>query len=260
MVFWISALLDLPPADFEAGVAYWSAVTGYAASPPAGDHGEYVTLVPSDGDEYLRVQRLGDGPAGVHLDLHVEDLEAATDQAAGAGAVVVDRPARYGGYVVLRSPGGLHFCLVTDPGARVPDAAAWPGVRRSRVYQVCIDIPGERYDDERAFWAGLLGGAPEPSVRRPEFAWLSTPAGPGRALSVLVQRLDRPDGPMGVHLDLGTHDRPAETARHLALGATLVGVEEFWTVLRDPSGTAYCITDRDPQTGRLAPDPALMTT
>jgi hypothetical protein len=252
VVFWISALLDHPAAEFDAAVAFWSAVTGYAASPEVGDDGEYVTLVPPDGDEYLRLQRLGEGAGRVHLDLHVEDLEGTAAGAVAAGAVVLDRPAAYGGYVVLQSPGGLVCCLVTDPAGRVPPAAAWPGVRRSRVYQVCIDIPGDRYGAEQAFWAGLLGGAPEPSARRPEFAWLSSPGSTDRALSVLVQRLDRDDGAMGVHLDLGTHDRAAETDRHVALGACVVSVEEFWTVLRDPTGTAYCITDRDPQTGLLA--------
>ena len=56
---------------------------------------------------------------------------------------------------------------------------------------------------------------------------------------------------MAAHLDLGTTDREAETARHLALGASVVAREEFWTVLTDPAGLAYCITDRDPATGEL---------
>ena len=54
------------------------------------------------------------------------------------------------------------------------------------------------------------------------------------------------------HLDLGTTDRVAETERHLALGARIVAEVEFWTVLADPAGLAYCITDRDPATGELA--------
>jgi hypothetical protein len=53
------------------------------------------------------------------------------------------------------------------------------------------------------------------------------------------------------HLDLGTTDREAETVRHRALGASVVTREEFWTVLTDPAGLAYCITDRDPATGEL---------
>ena len=86
--------------------------------------------------------------------------------------------------------------------------------------------------------------------RRPEFAWVRMPGGP-RPLDLLLQRLDRQDGPVAAHLDLGTSDREAETARHLGLGATLVAREEFWTVLTDPAGLPYCITDRDPATGEL---------
>ena len=65
---------------------------------------------------------------------------------------------------------------------------------------------------------------------------------------MLLQRLDRPTGPVGAHLDLGTTHRAAEVARHVALGASVATVEEFWTVLTDPTGAAYCVTDRDPAT------------
>lgn len=44
--------------------------------------------------------------------------------------------------------------------------------------------------------------------------------------------------------DLG--DPPAEVRRHLALGAEHVARGCGWTVLRDPSGTEYCVTDRRP--------------
>lgn len=54
-----------------------------------------------------------------------------------------------------------------------------------------------------------------------------------------------------MHLDLGTPDRPAEVARHVALGGRVLDVEEFWTVLADPAGLRYCVTDRDPATGEL---------
>jgi len=48
--------------------------------------------------------------------------------------------------------------------------------------------------------------------------------------------------------------RPLRSARGL-LGQRVAGGrggrEEFWTVLTDPAGLAYCITDRDPATGEL---------
>jgi Glyoxalase-like domain len=250
VVSWVSAFLDLPAGSIERATAFWSALTGYAVSPARGVDGEFATLMPPIGDDYLRVQRLGEGPGRIHLDLHVADLAGATADAVDRGAVELARPEGVGGYVVLRSPGGFVFCLVPGAAGAVPPPATWPGVRRSRVYQVCLDLPGEVYDADLAFWVGMFGNSPEPSARRPEFSWLRSP-GPDEALAVLVQRLDRPGGPVSAHLDLGSTDRAAETVRHVALGASVLTVEEFWTVLADPASTAYCITDRDPATGAL---------
>lgn len=95
----------------------------------------------------------------------------------------------------------------------------------------------------------MLDARPQVLAARPEFAWLRGER--QLALDVLLQRLDATLGQVGAHLDLGTDDRAAEVARHLALGAELLTPEEFWTVLRDPTGLVYCVTDRDPATGRL---------
>jgi hypothetical protein len=133
----------------------------------------------------------------------------------------------------------------------VPAPASFAGVRRSRVYQVCVDIPGPTFEAEAQRWASLAGGRIDVLEHRPEFAWVRMPGGP-RPLDLLLQRLDRQDGPAAAHLDLGTTDREAETARHLRHGASVVAREEFWTVLKDPAGLAYCITDRDPATGLLS--------
>ena len=80
-----------------------------------------------------------------------------------------------------------------------------------------------------------------PSIR-PEFLRLRRPADQG--LELLVQRLDDTAGEVRAHLDIGCSDRAAETERHLALGATHVEAYDAWTVLADPTGSAYCITDR----------------
>jgi hypothetical protein len=242
---WLSAFLDLPAETFPAAARFWCEVTGSTLSPSRGEHGEFATLVPATGDDYLRIQRLRSGPARIHLDLHVEDPRAAADRAVSLGAhEVADL-----GYVVLTSPGGLTFCLVAHPGSVRSTPVTWPGGHRSMVYQVCLDVPHPLHEVETGFWAGLLEAEPDVLRRRPEFSWLR----PGRqlALDVLVQRLDRSEGPVGAHLDLGTSDRTPEVARHVALGAEVVAPEEFWTVLRDPAGLLYCITDRDPRTGRL---------
>jgi hypothetical protein len=152
---------------------------------------------------------------------------------------------------VVPGAGKVVVRVHDSPTPPVPVAASFREVRRSRVYQVCLDIPGPSFDDEAARWAARTGGRVEVLERRPEFAWLRIPDGP-RPLDVLLQRLDRGDGPTSAHLDLGTPDRAAEVRRHLALGATRVVEEEFWTVLADPAGLPYCVTDRDPATGQLS--------
>ncbi len=138
-----------------------------------------------------------------------------------------------------------------SPAPAVAAPASFPGVRRTRVYQVCLDLPGSRFDDEAQVWADRVEGRLEVLGRRPEFAWVRTPDGP-QPLTLLVQRLDRADGALSAHLDVGTSDRDAEVRRHVALGADVTTDEEFWTVLSDPAGLAYCITDRDPATGELS--------
>jgi hypothetical protein len=87
--FWLSAFLDFDAASFERGVRFWRDVTGFAVSPARGADGEFATLVPPDGDDYLRVQRLADGPGRIHLDVHVPDPRAAADRAIALGATEV---------------------------------------------------------------------------------------------------------------------------------------------------------------------------
>lgn len=216
---WISAFLDLAPDSFDPGVTFWRGVTGYGLSPTRGEYDEFATLVPPDGDDFLRVQRLGAGPSRLHLDLHAPDHE----------------------FAIHSSPGGLTWCTVSHDTSVRPQPATWPGGHRSIVNQVCLDIPSEQYDAECAFWAELTGWGFEPA-RLPEFRRLRVPA--DQPLRILLQRLDETDGPVRAHLDLASTDRAAETERHVTLGAVVVAPHEFWTVLRDPAGSAYCITDR----------------
>jgi hypothetical protein len=238
--FWVSGFLDLAPESHAAGLAFWRDVAGWEVSPARGDHGEFVTLVPPAGDAHLRVQRRGSGRPGMHLDVHVADPRAAADRAVSLGAVEVADP----GHVVLRSPGGFPFCFVSHPASHPAPASVWPGGHRSLVDQVCLDIPADVFDRELAFWLEVTGREPVPSIR-PEFQRLRRPGGQG--LELLVQRLDDAGGEVGAHLDLGCSDRAAETDRHLALGARQVAAYDAWTVLADPTGSAYCITDRAPR-------------
>jgi predicted enzyme related to lactoylglutathione lyase len=239
--YWVSAFLDLPSDGFDRAVGFWQGVTGYTLSERRGADGEFATLVPPDGDDYLRVQRLADGAGRLHLDLHVDNPMVAAEAAVELGAHVLVR--HESGYVVVRSPGGFTFCFVRHEGSVRPRPATWPDGNRSQVDQVCLDLPPEQYDAELAFWQTLTGWDLR-HLGDSEFARLLPPD--ALPLRWLVQRLDDPGGAVGAHLDLGCDDRAAETARHVALGAAVVRVHDEWTVLTDPVGTTYCITDRTP--------------
>lgn len=239
--FWVSAFLDFPPDGYDRGVEFWQGVTGYGISDRRGVDGEFATLVPPEGDDYLRVQRLGDGPGRVHLDLHVEDPNVGAETVVELGGQVLVRHEL--GYVVLRSPGGLVFCLVRHQAATRPPPATWPDGRRSVVDQVCLDLPPRLHDREVEFWQALTGWEHVSSVER-EFSRLEVPD--SMPLKWLLQRLDDSGGPVTAHLDLACDDRDAEVARHEGLGATAVARHDWWTVMADPVGTTYCITRRKP--------------
>ncbi|GAB4069864.1 hypothetical protein GCM10028777_33220 [Angustibacter speluncae] len=254
-VRWLWAFVDAPGETFDADVAFWQGVTRTSLSPRRGPQGQFVTLLPEHGAAWVKAQRLDDGPPRVHLDLDVvEPLPVARDRAVALGARVLDE---LDDVVVCASPGGLVFCLTRwhpdETGAgQVREGAA------SLVDQVCLDIPSARYDAEVAFWRGLTGWTlrddPTDEVDRGhlplagEFEHLDPPR--GLPVQLLLQRLDDEDGPVRAHLDLCAVDPPAEVERHLGLGAEHVVRGRGWTVLRDPAGALYCVTDRHPDDAR----------
>lgn len=249
-VRWATAFLDLASADASAGIAFWRDVTQSSVSARRGERGEFATLVPPDGDAYVRVQDLAAEPARCRLDLHVDDVPMAAEQAIALGA---DARADHGGpIVVLASPGGFVFCLVSHRGEpHRPTPVGWPGGHRSLVDQVCLDVPAPAFAAEGLFWAALTGWELRRGSR-PEFSYLLRPV--GLPLRMMLQRLDEstPGQPVAAHLDLACDDVEAEVARHLVLGARVVRRTEVWVTLADPTGRQYCVTRRDPDTGSLS--------
>lgn len=239
---WITAFLDHSPEHHETGAAFWQAATGYALSASRGSHDEFATLVPPSGDDYLRVQRLGGGPDRIHLDLHVDDPRAAADAATAVGArEVADHSEE--GYVVLASPAGLPWCFVPEGPTTVPPPSAHPG-GSARVLQVALDVPAARYTAELGFWRHVTGWSQLPSTVDDAFTFLVPPSG-GAPLRLLLQRVDD-EGAARAHLDWGCSDRAATTAHHEGLGARVLVVRGHWTVMADPVGRVYCLTDQQP--------------
>jgi len=246
-VEWITAFLDTPFATSAEADTFWLAITGVSLSSRRGPREQFATLQPPQGDAFLRMrmQIVDSEHPGVHLDLHVPDPAETSRHAVSLGADVV---ANHGTLVVLTSPGGLRFCLAGHRGERVrPEPTVWPPGHHSLVDQVCLDIPDGEFDREASFWSSMTGWTRHPGSL-PEFDYLQRPA--GLPLRLLLQRVGD-DGPVRAHLDLASDDVQTEVARHESLGATVRRRTDAWATLRDPAGREYCITSRDPWTGRL---------
>ncbi len=108
-------------------------------------------------------------------------------------------------------------------------------MHRSRLSQILVDVPEERFETETAFWATALGAEPRADPDDPEYISLGEPI-PG--LGVMVQRVG---APARLHLDIETDDVEAEVQRLDRLGATRVRPVSTWWVMEDPAGLLFCV-------------------
>lgn len=237
---WAWIFLDTPAVDAAASWRFWADVTGSTLAPARGADAEFSTLLPAAGGPWVKLQAVGDPTGGVHLDLDVDDVHAEAVRAEALGARRVG--AIGDTVVILHSPGGFTFCLTTHRGEE-GEGVVLAGLS-TVLDQVCLDVPRAAWDAEAAFWESLTGWELRESDE-PGFASLVRPA--EQAVRVLLQRVEEDDGPVRGHVDLACADRAAETSRHLAAGASVVRERHFWTVLTDPVGRVYCLTDRSPQ-------------
>ena len=241
----MTGFIDLPSNTFDAGTAFWRRVTESQLSSPRGDDGEFQTLIPRNGDAYVRMQRTSHGPR-VHLDVHVDSIEDARGAAERLGAVVDARL----GHVVMRSPSGFTFCFVSHHGeSRRPEPLANPAAHR--LDQMCIDVPAAGFEREIEFWHALTGWDLHHS-RLPEFAFLDQPSTlPLRLLFQCLGDDDRREV-ASAHLDIACGRAVGAVRKlHEGFGAAYVSQGMRWTTMLDPAGMPYCLTQRDVATGQV---------
>lgn len=241
---WAYLFIDRPYEAFEQAAKFWTTVMGTRLSARRGANGEFATLLPPDGDASVKLQGVGDS-GGAHLDLAVADVTSAAAMARDLGATPL---LQEDGLVVLRSPAGKAFCLVSWRGeSRRPGVVTGPEGTASRLDQLSLDLAADVYDLEAQFWRELTGWEVRDGSR-PEFRVVKPPA--TMPVRILLQRLDEPR-PASAHFDLSCSDIDAVCAWHESLGAQVVARFPHWITMRDPTGGTYCLTARDPRTGAL---------
>jgi hypothetical protein len=114
-------VIDTPGDTHAAEVDFWQAATGLSLQRsqrfPAYHRADL------DGGFGILLQRLDDGPARVHLDIHTDNREAEVARLIGLGAQVIGEEEQW---TVLRDPAGLVFCVVMDPHLDLATAQRWP--------------------------------------------------------------------------------------------------------------------------------------
>jgi predicted enzyme related to lactoylglutathione lyase len=106
-------------------------------------------------------------------------------------------------------------------------------MHRSRIGLVLIDHPESDWEKALEFWAGVQGVSPSGE-------------GPYRSVgtigSVAVESQRIGDGTAArIHLDIESDDVPAEVARVVGLGATVLEAHDEYTILQDPGGLVFCV-------------------
>jgi catechol 2,3-dioxygenase-like lactoylglutathione lyase family enzyme len=110
-------------------------------------------------------------------------------------------------------------------------------MHHSRLCAVLVDCKTPDVDEAARFWSRALGRAVDfnhPGTRG-NYRMLDTP--PDEPI-VQVQHVEHESR---VHLDIETDDIPAEVARLIKLGATVVDRLERWVVMQAPTGQRFCV-------------------
>jgi hypothetical protein len=113
-------VIDVPRADHDRELAFWRGATG-APLIQFDRHPEYHGAELHGQQVGLLIQRLGEGPAGVHLDIHTDDPAAEIARLEKLGAELVQQ---VHAWWIMRDPAGLLFCVIPEPPGSLNDSNA----------------------------------------------------------------------------------------------------------------------------------------
>ena len=113
-------VIDVPPADHDRELAFWTAATGQPLA-RFDRHPEYHGAALHGQDLWLLIQRLGEGQARVHIDIHTDDPAAEMARLEKLGAQLVQQVHFWW---VMRDPAGLPFCILPERPGTLDDSNA----------------------------------------------------------------------------------------------------------------------------------------
>jgi catechol-2,3-dioxygenase len=228
-------LVALDAADIDRLASFYTALTGWQVVRQDTD---WITVRAQDGQEiafqstpdHVAPQWPGqEHPQQFHLDLLVDDHQAAAERAIGLGATRLGEGPTW---VTLADPAGHPFDLCQRDGIG------------SEVQLFAVTIDAAEPGALARFYADLLGM--EVTYEGPEGALI---AGDGKSL--MFQEVSDynppqwpdPARPQQAHLDVLVDDLDAGEVRALELGASrLNGGGEQFRVFADPEGHPFCLT------------------
>ncbi|NUR72358.1 MAG: VOC family protein [Hamadaea sp.] len=114
-------VIDAPPEIHDAEAAFWAGAIGRELPVFQRFPDFSGTKLTPDGLGLL-VQRLGEGTARVHLDIHATDVEAEVTRLEALGA---RRVRESGPWWIMQDPAGLVFCVVPDDSLDETNARHW---------------------------------------------------------------------------------------------------------------------------------------
>ena len=113
-------VIDVPADHHGTELAFWQGALGTPFTEATSVPDFHWADLPGEGNAVL-LQRLGDGPPRMHLDIHTNDRAAEVARLTALGATVVTD----GAWTVMRDPAGLMFCVVPDKTVDATNATAW---------------------------------------------------------------------------------------------------------------------------------------
>lgn len=109
-------------------------------------------------------------------------------------------------------------------------------MHRSKLTQILIDVPQDRWEGALEFWCAALGAEPDPRDQ-PGDRYLNLVA-EHLGLRVMLQRVEWEPS---YHLDIESDDVEREAARLEALGAIRKRKVDTWWVMQAPTGHDFCV-------------------